>query len=82
MASTRANICSRLQQLRETEEIGVLNNYGPFQCVVINGGMMIGSVYAAWLVHKKEKTVGDYVLFGSYIMQLMVPLNWMGTLYR
>ena len=43
---------------------------------------MVGSVYAAWLVHKKEKTVGDYVLFGSYIMQLMVPLNWMGTLYR
>jgi ABC-type transport system involved in Fe-S cluster assembly fused permease/ATPase subunit len=29
-----------------------------------------------------EKTVGDYVLFGAYILQLMVPLNWLGTLYR
>jgi len=29
-----------------------------------------------------DKTVGDYVLFGSYILQLMVPLNWLGTLYR
>jgi len=69
-------------QEEEWKTLASLNLLNVVQCVVINGGLMIGSVYAAWLVHKKEKTVGDYVLFGSYIMQLMVPLNWMGTLYR
>uniref|UniRef100_A0A1I8JQN8 ABC transmembrane type-1 domain-containing protein n=1 Tax=Macrostomum lignano TaxID=282301 RepID=A0A1I8JQN8_9PLAT len=27
-------------------------------------------------------TVGDYVLFSTYIMQLYVPLNWFATYYR
>ena len=27
-------------------------------------------------------TVGDYVLFASYIIQLYTPLNWFGTYYR
>ena len=26
--------------------------------------------------------LGDYILFGTYIMQVMGPLNWLGTLYR
>ena len=34
------------------------------------------------MVSQEAKTVGDYVLFGTYIMQLMGPLNWLGTLYR
>ncbi|KAI2660502.1 ATP-binding cassette sub-family B member 6 [Labeo rohita] len=28
------------------------------------------------------ETVGDYVLFGTYIIQLYTPLNWFGTYYR
>ena len=27
-------------------------------------------------------TVGDYVLFGTYIVQLYSPLNFLGTYYR
>lgn len=30
----------------------------------------------------KGLTVGDYVLFSTYIMQLYTPLNWFGTYYR
>lgn len=26
--------------------------------------------------------VGDFVLFGTYIIQLYTPLNWFGTYYR
>uniref|UniRef100_A0A3Q4H1L5 ATP binding cassette subfamily B member 6 (LAN blood group) a n=1 Tax=Neolamprologus brichardi TaxID=32507 RepID=A0A3Q4H1L5_NEOBR len=26
--------------------------------------------------------VGDYVLFGTYIIQMYIPLNWFGTYYR
>jgi ABC-type transport system involved in Fe-S cluster assembly fused permease/ATPase subunit len=45
-------------------------------------GLLVGSIYCGYLVAEGEKTVGDYVLFGAYILQLMVPLNWLGTLYR
>ena len=38
---------------------------------------------AAWMVASdKGLTVGDYVLFSTYIMQLYTPLNWFGTYYR
>lgn len=44
---------------------------------------MAGSMLCAWMVAKdKGLTVGDYVLFSSYIMQLYTPLNWFGTYYR
>ena len=53
------------------------------QSIVIGIGLTIGSLYCAWLVSvKKELTVGDYVLFGTYILQLYTPLNFFGTYYR
>lgn len=52
------------------------------QNVLINVGLLIGSIYCAYLIQQEEKSVGDYVLFGTYMVQLMVPLNWLGTLYR
>ncbi|XP_064095377.1 ATP-binding cassette sub-family B member 6-like [Macrobrachium nipponense] len=53
------------------------------QNVVINGGLLTGSMLAAWMVaNDKGLTVGDYVLFATYIMQLYTPLNWFGTYYR
>lgn len=33
-------------------------------------------------MEEQTLTVGDYVLFASYIVQLYVPLNWFGTYYR
>jgi len=53
-----------------------------FQCIVINVGLLAGSLYSGYLVSTGEETVGDYVLFGTYILQLMVPLNYLGSLYR
>lgn len=34
------------------------------------------------VVNHEGLTIGDYVLFASYITQLYVPLNWFGTYYR
>lgn len=31
---------------------------------------------------KTKFQVGDFVLFGTYIVQLYTPLNWFGTYYR
>lgn len=54
------------------------------QNFVITGGLLAGSMLCAWFVvqHANGFTVGSYVLFASYIMQLYGPLNWLGTYYR
>ena len=48
----------------------------------MNAGLLVGSLYCGYLVSEAQLTTGDYVLFGTYILQLMVPLNFLGTLYR
>lgn len=53
------------------------------QSILIGVGLTVGSLYCAWLVSvKQELTVGDYVLYGTYILQLYGPLNYFGTYYR
>ena len=48
----------------------------------MNIGLAIGLLYCAYLISISNKTVGDYALFAAYLAQVMVPLNWLGTLYR
>ncbi|XP_062972852.1 ATP-binding cassette sub-family B member 6 [Elgaria multicarinata webbii] len=52
------------------------------QNLVIGLGLLSGSLLCAYYVTKKKLQVGDYVLFGTYIIQLYTPLNWFGTYYR
>lgn len=54
------------------------------QNFIITGGLLAGSMLCAHMVatHESGFTVGDYVLFASYIMQLYNPLNWLGTYYK
>lgn len=61
-----------------------LNLLNTIQNVIITSGLLVGSLLCAWYVVSGEHglTVGDYVLFASYIIQLYAPLNWFGTYYR
>lgn len=56
------------------------------QNIVTTVGYMAGALLCAWAVVSGvaglHLTVGDYVLFGTYLAQLFVPLNWLGTYYR
>lgn len=53
------------------------------QSVVITSGLIISSLLCAYMVVTHQGlTSGDYVLLGSYILQLYLPLNWFGTYYR
>lgn len=56
------------------------------QNVVITCGMITGTVLCGWGVAYSIKgqrlTVGDYVLFGTYISQLYGPIQWLGNYYR
>ncbi|XP_029315270.1 ATP-binding cassette sub-family B member 6, mitochondrial [Cottoperca gobio] len=52
------------------------------QNIIIGSGLLVGSLLCAYLVSEGQFQVGDYVLFGTYIIQLYTPLNWFGTYYR
>ncbi len=44
--------------------------------------LLLFSFLDRYVVDDKGLTVGDFVLFATYIMQLYAPLNWLGTYYR
>ncbi|KAG5261730.1 hypothetical protein AALO_G00287710 [Alosa alosa] len=52
------------------------------QNLIIGSGLLAGSLLCAYFVTEGKFQVGDYVLFGTYIVQLYTPLNWFGTYYR
>uniref|UniRef100_A0AAR2JLZ1 ATP-binding cassette sub-family B member 6, mitochondrial n=1 Tax=Pygocentrus nattereri TaxID=42514 RepID=A0AAR2JLZ1_PYGNA len=52
------------------------------QNLIIGSGLLAGSLLCAYFVTVDRFQVGDYVLFGTYVVQLYTPLNWFGTYYR
>jgi ATP-binding cassette, subfamily B (MDR/TAP), member 6 len=73
-------------QVEEFQSIFTLNILNTAQNILVCIGLLAGSLLCAYLVVHGEGsdklTVGDYVLFATYIIQLYVPLNWLGTFYR
>lgn len=70
-------------QTEEWKSIVTQNILNTVQNVIVCGGLLTGSLLCVHMVVMKQGlTVGDYVLFASYIIQLYVPLNWFGTFYR
>jgi ATP-binding cassette, subfamily B, heavy metal transporter len=52
------------------------------QTAVISLGVSVMMVMAAIEVRGGRMTVGDFVLVNTYLIQLYMPLNWLGTVYR
>ena len=75
-----------LPQIAEWKSSASLNLLNSFQNLVITLGTISGSLLCAYAVvysiSDLHLTVGDYVLFGTYLSQLYGPLNWLGTYYR
>lgn len=70
-------------QKEEFSSILTLNMLNTLQNIIVCGGLLAGSLLCAYLVaEEKTLTVGQYVLFATYIIQLYVPLNWFGTYFR
>ena len=60
----------------------LMNGFNTIQTLALNCGLLVGSLYCAYLISLHELTVGDYVLFVTYMMQLMAPLKQLAFLYR
>ena len=55
-------------------------NFG--QMAIFSTGMLICMVMSAMAVQRGEQTIGDFVLINTFLMQLSVPLNFIGFVYR
>lgn len=55
-------------------------NFG--QTVIITAGLVGVMVMAAVGVENGTLTVGDFVLVNAYMIQITMPLNFLGTVYR
>ncbi len=55
-------------------------NFG--QSVLITGGLVSVMVMAAIGVQNGALTVGDFVMVNAYMIQITIPLNFLGTVYR
>jgi ATP-binding cassette subfamily B protein len=55
-------------------------NFG--QSFLITGGLIIVMVMAAVGVQEGRMTVGDFVMVNAYMIQITMPLNILGTVYR
>ena len=55
-------------------------NFG--QSFLITTGLVIVMVLAAIGVGRGDLTVGDFVMVNAYMIQITMPLNFLGTVYR
>ena len=55
-------------------------NFG--QAFIITAGLVIVMIMAAIDVDAGKLSVGDFVVVNAYMIQIMTPLNFLGTVYR
>ena len=55
-------------------------NFG--QTVIFSIGMMVCMGLSVLAVQRGEQTIGDFVLINMFLMQLAMPLNFIGFVYR
>ena len=55
-------------------------NFG--QALIISAGLMAVMVMAAMGVQQGKLTVGDFVMVQAYMIQITMPLGFLGTVYR
>ena len=65
--------------LKTAYSLAILN-FG--QSFLITSGLVTVMVMAALGVQSGELTVGDFVMVNAYMIQITMPLNFLGTVYR
>ena len=75
------------QELSEWEQARRKNRLSLFalnggQSLIIAASMTSAMVFAAYQVAAQAMTLGDFVLINAFMMQIFMPLNFLGFVYR
>ncbi|CAG8506513.1 9915_t:CDS:10, partial [Scutellospora calospora] len=76
---THAILDYQMADLKSNMTLYILNTA---QNVTIQFGLLAGLLLCAIRIAKNEMSIGDFVMYLSYILQLYAPLNWFGNYYR
>ena len=52
------------------------------QVIIIALGITISMIVAGYEVEDGSMTIGDFVMINAYLIQLFLPLNFLGFVYR
>ncbi len=86
--SAEAREASRYDvSMRQYEKLAIQTNYtlgylNFGQSILITGGLVAVMILAALGVQDGTLTVGDFVMVNAYMIQITMPLNFLGTVYR
>jgi ABC-type transport system involved in Fe-S cluster assembly fused permease/ATPase subunit len=75
------------KQLEQWEQAKIKNRLSLFalnggQALIISISMTAMLALAAYQVTHEQMTLGDFVLINAFMMQLFIPLNFLGFVYR
>ncbi|KAI0244399.1 ATP-binding cassette-type vacuolar membrane transporter Hmt1 [Massospora cicadina] len=65
--------------LKNSASLPILNLVQNF---ILTLAIIVGSLLCSYEVTKGTKTVGDFIYFNTYLLQISIPLNFFGTIYR
>ncbi|KAI6188452.1 ABC6 protein [Aphelenchoides besseyi] len=70
-------------QMKERKTVYSLQFLNALQNFILGVSMVIGSIMMAYKISRPNSglSAGDYILFTTYLNQLSVPLNFLGTVY-
>jgi len=73
--------------MRQYEKLAIQTNYtlgflNFGQSLLITSGLVAVMILAAMGVQDGTLTVGDFVMVNAYMIQITMPLNFLGTVYR
>ncbi|TPX63341.1 hypothetical protein SpCBS45565_g06690 [Spizellomyces sp. 'palustris'] len=76
------DVAIRSFQAADWKSSASLNVLNTAQNLVITLGLLAGLLVCGKRVADGQLTIGDFVAFLTYLLQLYQPLNWFGTYYR
>jgi len=86
-SAEKREACRYDESMAEYEKLAIQTNYtlgflNFGQSILITGGLVGVMVLAAMGVQDGSLTIGDFVMVNAYMIQITMPLNFLGTVYR